>query len=110
MSRHCRKTEKMKKLRHVKHQSFERQEYVKGRGMKEVSEILRTKLNMWNMGRDLGGNEEACRFCKDREETIEHLLECEEIEGSSNERGAIDGSTEELIVCKNFIKRIINNR
>ena len=42
------------KLRHQKHQNYERQKYLEEVGIKTVRGIIKTKLEMWDIGNNLG--------------------------------------------------------
>ena len=66
----------MKKLRHVREQRFQRQEYLDNSKPKEASEYLKIKLEMKDIGKNLG-NKRQCTCGK--EETIEHVIECKEV-------------------------------
>ena len=73
IERKCKVQEgKMKKLRFIGRQRYERQEYIKKGKGKSIMEMIRTKLDMWNIGKSLGGEKE-CTFCKEEEETLEHI-------------------------------------
>ena len=64
----------MRILRHQEGQKFIRQKYLAECGIAEASEIMKTKLEMWDLGKNFG-NERKC-ICEEKEETTEHILEC----------------------------------
>ena len=70
----------MSKLKVQRKQSFERQGYISEKSISQVSRIMKTKLRMWNIGKDLDKTGRKCAACKNEEETIEHITECAEIE------------------------------
>ena len=55
---------------------FERKLYVKEMGVGEVAEIVRTRLELWDIGNNQGKNRKC--VC-DEKESVEHIMECEEI-------------------------------
>ena len=75
--------------------------------------MMRTKLNMWDLGRSLG-KDKWCTFCKIEEETIEHILECPEIEinteckpGGRWIKSKVDTDLEELT---EYIKMVLKKK
>ena len=68
------KVQNMRKLRHQEGQKFTRQKYLAECGIAEASEIMKTKLEMWDLGKNIG-NERKC-ICEEEEETTEHIIEC----------------------------------
>lgn len=75
----------LKKLRHQKKQKFERQEYLKETGITEVKGILRTRLEMHDIGNNMG-KARMCMFCRNEKETWEHISQCEGVEEQMKER------------------------
>ena len=74
------KTDNMTKMRWLKGQEFEKQEYIKKLGMKDVKRIMKMRLHMVDARANFKGKYEdiQCMACKEQEETTEHLLECQE--------------------------------
>ena len=70
------KEQEMRKMRHQVGDKFERKLYVKEMGVGEVAEIMRTRLELWDIGNNQGKNRKC--VC-DEKETVEHIMECEEI-------------------------------
>ena len=74
----------MKKMRHVREGKFGEKEYFIESTTEEVSEYLKIRLEM----KDIGNNQGKARKCKcEEEESIEHLLKCAKInqdEGGNN--------------------------
>ena len=73
------KRTEMKKLRHVTGK-FERKSkgYIERMGVKDVARIMRTRLEMWDIGRNLGGQERKCKGCNKETEKTEHIIKCKE--------------------------------
>ena len=70
------KCKELKKLRHQTSQTFERKAYLKEVSITEAAEILRLRLEMY----DVGNNHGKKRKCEcGEEETYEHLVECEKV-------------------------------
>ena len=73
------KSPKMTKMRNVK--GWEKQEYVEKCPIKELSEIMKIRLNMMtlamNYKKENVGNT-LCAACKLEDETTEHVFRCEE--------------------------------
>ena len=63
-----------KKMRFM--ESHGRKEYLNKSGTEEASLLLRVKLNMIKAKGNYGGSDKVCRFCKEEEETTEHLGSC----------------------------------
>ena len=68
------KEQEMKKLRHQKDQKYERKEYLKSTSVNKSSKILRTRLEMMDIGNN-HGKQRKC-ICGENEST-EHIIECE---------------------------------
>lgn len=70
-------TEEKTKMRFVKKESMEPELYVKHLNMKEVSTIMRLKLNMVDTKANFpNGDDRTCIMCGMAEETTEHLFQC----------------------------------
>ena len=54
-------------------QKYIRQTYLGEGGIKTAGEIIKTTLEIWDIGKNLG--KERCCFCGEKE-TTEHILEC----------------------------------
>ena len=61
------------KLRHHRHKKYERQKYLEEVGIKTAREIIKTKLEMWDVGSNFGIERKCC--CGEKESS-EHVLEC----------------------------------
>ena len=101
------------KMRHQKNQKYERQKYLGETGMKNAKEIVRTKLEMWDLGKNLG-NDRKC-ICGDNEEIIEHILDCKKVKEILNDRDTkkewiTSGNTEQLMRVTKYIKGYIERR
>ena len=68
------KEEKYKKMRHQIEQGFGRKKYLMEMGIKEASDTIRRRLEMIDIGNNLGKNRK-CKKCNTKE-TIEHMIEC----------------------------------
>ena len=68
------KIQSMRKLQHQEGRKFTRQKYFAECEIAEVSEIMKTKLEMWDLGKNIG-NERKC-ICEEEGETTEHIIEC----------------------------------
>ena len=73
------KVMQMTKLRHQRMQKLERQQYLNETTISRVSDLLRTKLEMMDIGKNLKSNGRKCFACKVEEERTEHILVCNEI-------------------------------
>ena len=71
------KINEVKKLKRQKQQRFERQNYVKEKKLSEATEIMKTKLEMWDIGKSIGSDRE-CMGCEEQED-IEHVIECQQV-------------------------------
>ena len=70
------KKETMKKLRHQSGNKFETKEYLTESNVNDASEILRSRLELW----DIGNNHGKQRKCVcNEEETSEHITSCQEV-------------------------------
>ena len=72
-----------RKLRHQKEQKFEKQGYVKELGKARATEIVRTRLEMWDIGRNMG-KDWKCK-CGEQE-TTEHIIDCKMVNVNSKEK------------------------
>lgn len=75
----------MTKLRHQKNQKFERQNYLKETGITEVKGIMRTRLEMHDIGNNMG-KERNCIFCRKEKETWKHITQCKAVEEKMKEK------------------------
>ena len=71
------KRQKMKKLAGQRQQKHERQMYTIGRSRKEVTNLLKTKIQMWDIGGNLGAKRK-CYACE-MEETENHIMNCKKV-------------------------------
>ena len=100
--------EKSTKLRHQKLQKYVRQIKV---GIKTAGEIITTRLEMWDIGRNLGRE----RYCLcGRKETTEHILECtkvmEVVKIKAKKEWLQSEERVELIQVTEYIKKYIESR
>ena len=69
----------MNKLKILKGSEFGKKSIImKHCNAEEIARILKVKLNMCNIGANLG-KPALCRVCKQEMETTEHLFECEAV-------------------------------
>ena len=68
----------MKKLKGMEGQKWGRQEYINGMEVRKVSEVMKTKMEMWDIGSWMGGKRN-CLGCGGESEEMEHIWECEEV-------------------------------
>ena len=64
------------KMRFIKKNKLNAEEYITKLGVKEVSTIMRLKLNMVETKANFPKDDRICIMCKEREETSEHLFSC----------------------------------
>ena len=100
-----------KKQRHQKGNKFERQEYLKEVGIRKASEMIRTRLEMWDIGRNMG-KDWKCKCGED--ETIEHIMTCQRMKeryGSEMEIMDVENAKkEELGKVTEWVIRYIEER
>ena len=72
------------KLRHQRHQKYERQKYLEEVGIKTAREIIKTKLEIWDVGSNFG-MERKC-WCGEKESS-EHVVECERVKEIIEKKG-----------------------
>ena len=66
----------MKKMRHQKGKKFEKKPYLKETTINEASEMIRSRLELW----DIGNNQGKRRKCIcGEEETSEHIVDCRRV-------------------------------
>ena len=89
----------------------ERQKYLEEEGIKTAREMIKTKLEMWDIGNNLG-KERVC-WCGELEST-EHILECEkvkEIMEKNGEKGwLVSEKSEDLLKATEYIKSFKGRR
>mgnify|MGYP001797859131 CR=1 FL=1 len=68
----------MKKLKGMEGQKWGRQKYINGMEVRKVSEVMKTKMEMWDIGSWMGGKRK-CLGCGGESEEMEHIWECEEV-------------------------------
>ena len=89
----------------------ERQKYLEEEGIKTAREMIKTKLEMWDIGNNLG-KERVC-WCGELEST-EHILECEkvkEIMEKNGEKGwLVSEKSEDLLKATEYIKAFKERR
>ena len=61
----------------------ERWKVIEKIGIEENAALMRTRLELCDIGRNQG-NERKCKGCKQEEETIEHIMECREVKNIRN--------------------------
>ena len=103
--------EKSTKLRHQKLQKYVRQKYLGEVGIKTAGEIITTRLEMWDIGRNLGRE----RYCLcGRKETTEHILECtkvmEVVKIKAKREWLQSEERVKLIQVTEYIKKYIESR
>ena len=72
------------KLRHQRHKKYVRQKYLEEVGIKTAREIIKAKLEMWNVGSNFE-MERKC-WCEEKESS-EHVLECERVKEIIEKKG-----------------------
>ena len=101
----------MKKLRHQKQQTFKKQEYIKQNTITQVTELIKTKLEMWNIGNNLGEGERKCFGCKECEEITEHICSCKEVQKTLKDEIQVDfNDNKSLNKITNYIKKYMKWR
>ena len=92
-------------------QKFIRQQYLAEVGIKAAGEIIKTRLEMWDIGKNLG-KERFC-YCGGKE-TTEHILECikvrEVIKRKAKKEWLESDKSEELVRVTEYIKTYIEIR
>ena len=65
-----------KKMRHLtqNEKGWEKAKYLEELGISNATEVLKTRLEMWDIGRNFG-KERVCKGCGE-DETTEHVMEC----------------------------------
>ena len=68
------------KLRFMKNDKYERKEYLNLCSIKDVTKIMRFRLNMTKTKANYKGKYDdlTCDGCKEEQETTEHIISCEE--------------------------------
>ena len=68
------------KLRLIKYDKYERKEYLNTCSIKDVTKIMRYRLNMTKIKANYKGkyNDLTCDACKEEQETTEHITNCKE--------------------------------
>ena len=71
---------RMKKLRHVVNDKYERKSYLVKGGKDQVRTMLMVRLNMVDVKSNYknGNNDLVCPLCRVEEDTTEHIFECKE--------------------------------
>ena len=108
------KKKEMKKLSHQKDQGYGRQEYMNDLDITTVSEIMKTKLKMWDIGKDLG-NPKLCGACLTEEESVEHIIQCNKMEQYTDSKldhlkSEPNAITQKTLEVTKFIKDYIKIR
>ena len=91
----------MKKLSQLRNQEDKQQEYIQKYGTSKVQEIMKTKLNMWDIGNNIGKKRKC--ICGEGE-TIQHISECADV---TREIGVVDVITGEWEERTKEIRRYI---
>ena len=70
------------KLRTVREDKWGRKEYIASCDSDLVKDIVKLKLQMWELKKNYPREEEVmkCTICSQKEDTTEHMLECETAE------------------------------
>ena len=58
----------MIKLQDQQHQRFELQNYIKQNSFNQVCDVMKTKLEMWDVGNNIGNGCRICFACKEMNE------------------------------------------
>ena len=66
-------------MRHLtqNEKGWEKAKYLKELGVSNVTEVLKIRLEMWDIGRNFG-KERVCKGCGE-DKTKEHVMECWEV-------------------------------
>ena len=101
----------MKKLRHVQGKFSRNVEgYIEKMAVKDVARVMRTRLEMWDIGKNLGGIDRICKGCCIEEEETEHVLACPDVQkrtGLKAEKEWINGNEIELERVTRYIERYL---
>lgn len=98
------KSNKMKKLRHIKGGGFGLKKYISQSKVEETANLMRIRLEMNDIGNNLGNNRNCS--CGERE-TIEHLLDCDLVREKIDEQVTIESLKEDNKVKLEKIRRWI---
>ena len=103
----------MKKLRHAeRNATWKPAEYIAKVGVVGAAEILKTKLEMWDIGRNYG-KERKCKGCQ-QEERTEHIVECWEVREKMSRIVEMNWIKEESVIplrkVTEYIKKYIEWR
>ena len=99
----------MKKMRHIKKTRFKESAYVPKCSIRELSEVLRVKLNMTKL-RCNYGKQEQCKFCSVAQESTEHMIDCEEVRKKVGHeiQGSIETESKcELMEISSYLEKVI---
>ena len=102
------------KLRHLTQndKGWGQADYLKELGISNATEVLKTRLEMRDIGRNFG-KERVCKGCGE-EETTEHLLECWEVRRKiaswGNTQWICEGNGKDLIKATKIIKEYLEWR
>ena len=72
------KIESMTKLRHQKEQSYILQNYIKETNICRVRDLIKVKLELFDIGKNQGKNR-LCWGCNQVDETTEHIIACKHV-------------------------------
>ena len=108
------KTNKMKKLRFIKDDTFKMKEYIIEGESEEVKKMMKIRLNMIEIKGNFKGNfrdgEYKCPLCKKENDGTEHLYECEEIVNViDKKRTTIKSISSEKITEQRRVMKYIEN-
>ena len=53
--------------------------YIEKLGVTDASKVLKTRQEMCDVGKNLGGIYRICKGCGKEDETTEHVVECREV-------------------------------
>ena len=70
------KREESRKMRHQVNQKFERKKYLQEMGVQEATKTVRRRLEMYDIGNNMGKNRKCT--CGEKE-TTEHVLKCQKV-------------------------------
>ena len=102
----------MRKLRRLASEKIKCQEYIKKYTPKMVTEIMKTRLFMWDIGNNLGGNH-ICWGCEKEIDEMEHIMKCTKLKEEGMEQNVewINKNDEEsTILMMNYVKEYIERR
>ena len=104
------KSAEMTKLWYIKDNKFEMKNYIKTLSGKEITSIMRIRLNMINIGVNYG-KIDICRICQENIETLEHLFSCDQIKNLIKSDIKIDmvssENTSDLMTVNKYVNDVM---